>query len=254
MTGKIIDTLYDPKQGFLAKYKQLRVGGAGWLTFVMFELVTMLFTNLPGAVGLFLRSKLYRPFFKRIGRGVVFGTGVVLRNPGRIQLGDSVVIDDNAVLDAKGESPDGGIVIGDRVFISRNVILGCKDGTIKLGSNISIGPNSTIHSVDDSTVTIGDLTVMAAYCYVIGAPDYKSDRVDVPMAQQGFKEGRGIVIGQDTWLGAYAAVLDGSQIGEGAIIGAKALVTGAVEPYAVAVGIPAATKRYRTKAGPQDAS
>jgi acetyltransferase-like isoleucine patch superfamily enzyme len=248
MTRKIIQELYDSEQGMLRTYKRLRVGDAGWGTFLLFELVTLLLANLQGALGLYLRSRLYRPFFRRIGRGVVFGVGVSIRNPGRICLGDRVVIDDYAVLDAKGNDPDGGIVLGERVFVSRNVILGCKNGAIRLGNDISIGPHSTIHSVERSTVDVGDYTVMAAYCYVIGAPDYKTARTGVPMAEQGFEQGRGIAIGRDTWLGAYAAVLDGARIGDGAVIGAKALVRNDIEPYAVAAGIPATTRRMRAGA------
>lgn len=246
MTRKIIEEIHEPAQGRLATYKQFQVGHASYLTFFLFELTTMLLMYLPGALGLFLRGKLYRPFFKQMGRGVVFGTGVTIRNPGRIVLGNQVVIDDYAVLDAKGERPDGGIVLGDRVFISRHAILGCKNGAIRLGSNVSVGPHSTLHSVERSSVSIGDYTVMAAYCYVIGAPNYRTDRTDVPMATQGFEEGRGINIGRDTWLGAYGAVLDGVTIGEGAIIGAKALVRRDIEPFAFATGVPAATRSIRT--------
>jgi acetyltransferase-like isoleucine patch superfamily enzyme len=252
MTRKIIHELYDPGRGMLRKYKRLRVGDAGWGTFILFELVTMLLANLQGALGLYCRSRLYRPFFRRIGRGVVFGVGVSIRNPGRICLGDHVVIDDYVVLDAKGNNPDGGIILGNRVFVSRNVILGCKNGAIRLGNDISIGPHSTIHSVDRSTVDVGDYTVMAAYCYVIGAPDYKTDRIDVPMAEQGFEPGRGIAIGRDTWLGACATVLDGTRIGDGAVIGAKALVRRDIAPYAVAAGIPATIRRMRAPGAPAE--
>jgi len=252
MTRKIIQELHDPGHGMLRTYKQLRVGEAGWVTFFLFELVTMLLANLGGALGLYLRSRLYRPFFRRIGRGVVFGVGVSIRNPGRICLGDRVVIDDNVVLDAKGRDPDGGIVLGDRVFVSRNVILGCKNGAIRLGNDISIGPHSTIHSVDRSTVDVGDYTVIAAYCYLIGAPDYKTGRTDVPMAEQGFEQGRGIAIGRDTWLCACAAVLDGTRIGDGAIVAAKSLVRNDIEPYAVAAGVPATVRRMRGPAAPAE--
>ncbi len=65
------------------------------------------------------------------GRNVVFGQNVVLRHPHKIHIGDNVVIDDNCLLDAKGEGNDG-IRIGSGVFIGRNTILSCKDGDIDL--------------------------------------------------------------------------------------------------------------------------
>ena len=50
----------------------------------------------------------------------------------RFTSADNVVIDDNCLLDAKGES-NRGIRIGDGVFIGRNTILSCKNGDIELG-------------------------------------------------------------------------------------------------------------------------
>ena len=53
------------------------------------------------------------------------------------------------------------------------------------------------------------------------------------------------MIGDDVWLGAGAMVLDGSTVGRGAIIGAGAVVTGTIPPYAIAVGIPARVVQQR---------
>lgn len=54
-----------------------------------------------------------------------------------------------------------------------------------------------------------------------------------------------VVIGNDVWLGACATILKGSKIGNGAVIGAKALVKGEIPENAIAVGIPAKVLRYR---------
>jgi acetyltransferase-like isoleucine patch superfamily enzyme len=53
------------------------------------------------------------------------------------------------------------------------------------------------------------------------------------------------VIGNDVWLGLGAIVLSGITVGDGAVIGAGAVVKKSVPPYAVAVGNPAAVIRYR---------
>jgi acetyltransferase-like isoleucine patch superfamily enzyme len=52
-------------------------------------------------------------------------------------------------------------------------------------------------------------------------------------------------IGNDVWLGHGCTVLSGSNIGDGAIIGAKAVVRGKIPPYAIVVGNPAVIIRYR---------
>lgn len=48
-----------------------------------------------------------------------------------------------------------------------------------------------------------------------------------------------IVIGNDVWIGYEAVVLSGVRIGNGAVIGARAVVTKDVEPYTVVGGVPA---------------
>ena len=55
-----------------------------------------------------------------------------------------------------------------------------------------------------------------------------------------------IVIGNDVWIGYEAVIMAGVTIGDGAIIGARAVVTKDVPPYMVAGGIPAKPikKRY----------
>ena len=53
------------------------------------------------------------------------------------------------------------------------------------------------------------------------------------------------IIGNDVWIGQNATILPGVHIGDGAIIGANSVVGSNVEPYAVVVGNPAETIRYR---------
>lgn len=53
------------------------------------------------------------------------------------------------------------------------------------------------------------------------------------------------LINSDVWLAANVTVLQGVEIGVGAIIGANAVVTKNIPPYAIAVGIPAKVVSYR---------
>ena len=108
--------------------------------------------RVPGALGLVLRKMLYPRLLGACGRNVVFGQNVVLRHPHKIRIGDNVVIDDNCLLDAKGDR-NGGIAIGDGVFVGRNSILSCKDGDITLDDGANIGFNCEIFSA--SHVRIG---------------------------------------------------------------------------------------------------
>ena len=54
-----------------------------------------------------------------------------------------------------------------------------------------------------------------------------------------------ISIGSDVWIGNGVRILQGVQIGDGAVIAAKALVNRDVPPYAIVAGIPAKIVRFR---------
>ena len=92
---------------------------------------------------------------------MVFGQNVVLRHPHKIRIGDNVVVDDNCLIDAKGDA-NAGIMIGSGVFVGRNTILSCKNGDIIVGDGANIGFNCEVFSA--SRVSIGRDTLLAAYC------------------------------------------------------------------------------------------
>jgi acetyltransferase-like isoleucine patch superfamily enzyme len=54
-----------------------------------------------------------------------------------------------------------------------------------------------------------------------------------------------VIIGNDVTIGANAIVLPGVRIGDGAIVGAGAVVAKDVPPYAIVAGVPATVLRYR---------
>ncbi len=54
-----------------------------------------------------------------------------------------------------------------------------------------------------------------------------------------------IIIGNDVWIGYDAVIMAGVKIGDGAIIGTRAVVTKDVEPYSIVGGVPAKEIRKR---------
>lgn len=71
---------------------------------------------------------------------------------------------------------------------------------------------------------------------------------DVPAfaeAKDGYEPAGDTVIGNDVWIGSEAIIMPGVTIGDGAVIGTRALVTRDVEPYAIVGGNPAKTIRKR---------
>jgi acetyltransferase-like isoleucine patch superfamily enzyme len=223
------------------KYVSLVVGRPGLAALLKYEFVIGLAQARAGALGLVLRKRLYRWLLGSCGQNVVFGQNVVLRHPHKIHIGNNVVIDDNCLLDAKGKG-NGGIRIGDGVFVGRNSILSCKDGDIELGDGANIGFNCEVFSA--SRVTIGAGVLMAAYGYVIGGDHDFSDPTKSVLDQT--RTSSGVTIGDGAWLGAGAKVLDGVTVGSCAVIGAGAVVREAVPARAVAVGVPARVVSSRT--------
>lgn len=67
-------------------------------------------------------------------------------------------------------------------------------------------------------------------------------------AANGYRPAGDTVIGNDVWIGAEAIVMPGVTIGDGAVIGTRAVVTRDVEPYAIVAGNPARTIRQRFEA------
>jgi acetyltransferase-like isoleucine patch superfamily enzyme len=249
MADKILNQVYGRKAGPLSAYRRLCVGEEGGLFFLRYEIALLFLRNLQGGLGIFLRGIFCRSLFRRAGRKVFIGPGVTLRHPRRIELGDEVILDEGCVLDAKGEG-GAGIRLGSRVFVSRQAHLGCKEGSITVGDNVSFGPFAIVHSIDASAVRVGSNVMIAANCYLAGSASYRHERTDVPMAEQGFEAGRGIEIGDDVWIGASTVVLDGARVGRGSIIGAMSLVRGDIPPYSIAYGIPATVRGRRGGAIP----
>jgi acetyltransferase-like isoleucine patch superfamily enzyme len=228
------DQLFAPGTSSRAKYAALVVGRPGWGALLKHELVVMFAQSWPGALGLAMRKTLYPLLLGSCGRNVVFGQHVVLRHPHKIHIGSNVVVDDNCLLDAKGEH-NLGIRIGDGVFVGRNTILSCKDGDIELADGANVGFNCEVFSA--SRVTIGARVLMAAYSYVIGGDHDFSDPATSVLDQS--RTSAGVAIGAGVWVGAGAKILDGVTVGDGAVIGAGAVVREPVPPSAIAVGIPA---------------
>jgi acetyltransferase-like isoleucine patch superfamily enzyme len=208
-----------------------------------YELVMLVSSWVPGALGFFLRSKLYPQNLGACGRNVTFGQNVILRHPGKIRIGSNVVVDDNCLLDAKGID-NRGIVLEDGVFIGRNTILSCKNGNIRLEEKANVGFNCEIGAAGD--VRVGKNVLLAAYVYIVGG-DHLHDRVDVAVAEQG-RTAQGVTVEEGAWLGAHAVVADGVRIGKHAIIGAGGVVLEDVPDYHIAGGVPTKLLRDRRDA------
>ncbi len=226
-----VKTLTTEKIPRRRQYAELVVGKTDLMSFLKYELITFFFGNLPGALGFYLRSKFYPLILGAVGANVVFGRGITLRHPHKIRIGQNTIIDDNCVLDAKGQA-NRGISIGDGVFIGRNSIIYCKDGDIDIHSRVTISFNCEVFS--SHLVVIGQETLISAYCYIMSGGSYEY-RSDIDFVEQDDYAKGPTMIGKGCWIGTKAVVMDGVSIGDRAVIGAGAIVKENLPDLAMAV-------------------
>lgn len=237
------EQLHRANNSLLRRYQGKVLGDERLLPLFKYELISLLFGNLSGGLGYLLRNWSYRQLFRSIGKGAILGKGITFRHPRRIAIGLRVAIDDYVLLDASGTGKEE-IVIKDDVIVSRNCVIQGKTGSIIVGEKTDIGCNCIMSSV--AGIFIGQSALIAGNCY-IGGGRYISDRLDIPMVEQGGYSNGPVIIGDDVWLGAGAIVLDGVDIGKGCIVGAGAVITKDLPNYAIAVGVPARIQGFRDK-------
>lgn len=213
---------------------------------VLMEIATCLLSGFPGAAGIFLRGKAYKPFFGAFGRGVVVGRHVTFRHPGKIFLGDGVVLDDRSTLDAKGEG-NRGISLGDRVFVGRGTTVYCKGGDVEIGDDASLSASCIVFS--SNSLRIGRGAMVGSFSYLLSGGEYDPDS-DVPFCKQSGMVTRGpLEIGENAWIGAHATVLDAASVGAGSVVGAGAVVASPVPAGVLALGVPARVRRELRRPG-----
>lgn len=116
------------------------------------------------------------------------------------------------------------ISIGDDVYIGPYAMFSSIKG-ITIGNKVTFGPRVTIMAGNHNFKVIGS--------YIFDNQE-KNEDDDLP-----------VTICDDTWIGCNAIILKGVTIGRGAIVGAGAIVTKDVPPYAIVAGNPAKVIRYR---------
>lgn len=131
-------------------------------------------------------------------------------------------------------------------FVERDCTIWCaaepeSEPSLVAGANVFVGRN-TYFGVW-KRISIGDDTLIGAYCYIISG-NHRFSGPELPVRVQGY-EGSPITIGRNVWLGAYVIVLPGVTIGENAVVGAGSVVTTSVPGAEIWAGVPARRIRSR---------
>lgn len=132
--------------------------------------------------------------------------------------------------------------LGEHTVIER----GCKLAhpyNIKIGKGVYMNNNVKFLNTPDAGITIGDDVIIAPdVTFVVASLDYRDWQKPLKDGKRTYK---GITVKDDVWIGTNATILPGVTIGKGAIVGAGAVVTKDVPPYAIVGGVPAKVIKYR---------
>ncbi|WP_445637558.1 N-acetyltransferase [Nostoc sp. DSM 114161] len=131
--------------------------------------------------------------------------------------------------------------IGNQVFIgSQSYIQGRFDGTCIIGNHVWIGPQSYF---DARNLIIEDYVGWGPGAKVLGSA-HTGLPIDVPIIQTDL-EIKSVKVETGADIGMNAVILPGVTIGKGSIVGAGAVVTKDVAPFAIVAGVPAKFLRWR---------
>jgi virginiamycin A acetyltransferase len=151
----------------------------------------------------------------------------------------------------------GSAIWSDRIAPTAALGQGCLIGAdVELGAEVKIGDHSYVNqgSAIGSGV-IGRFCSIGYHCQ-IGMPEHPTDFASTSPFTYGRRNvfgepsawndiSRPPLIGNDVWIGSMAQILQGVEVGDGAIIAAGAVVTRSVAPYAIVGGVPGRVLRFR---------
>ena len=146
--------------------------------------------------------------------------GIHVRQGGRIRIGKESIV--NCRIDF--DSPNGEVVIGERCYVGASHLV-CYQ-RIALGDDVIISWGVTIVDHDSHAVQ-WEQRSHDVRDWMQGKKDWTAVRVDP------------VRIGDRVWIGFGASILRGVSIGQGAVVGARAVVTKDVPPNCVVAGNPA---------------
>lgn len=169
-----------------------------------------------------------------------------IKCPSKIALNGNLSIDCQCYIDALSEE---GICFGNNVSIGKNTTIECTGSLKSLGKGLRIGDNVGLGTHGflgcAGGIVIGRNTIFGNYVSLHSENHNYADTT-IPIRLQGVNR-KGIIIGEDCWIGAKATILDGTVLGKGCIVAAGAVVRGEIPSYSIVGGVPAKIIKSRLK-------
>ena len=130
--------------------------------------------------------------------------------------------------------------VGEKCVLDRDATVECT-GVLRIGARSIFGHHCTLAA--KQSLLIGE-DCLIAEMVSIRDHDHRFDDFDVPIREQGASCAP-TRIGNNVWLAARVVVTKGVTIGDGAIVGAGAVVTRDIPAGAIAAGVPARVLKMR---------
>lgn len=137
----------------------------------------------------------------------------------------------------------GQIRFGRKSVVKPNSIIQTSGGSITFGHNCAISSFNHIAAGPSGNISCGNFVRTGPGVKIIATTRNYASR-DRPIVEQGYSD-RGITIGNDVLIGSNSVLVDGCEVGDGAIVGVGSVVTGKVPPYAIVFGVPAKVIMWR---------
>jgi acetyltransferase-like isoleucine patch superfamily enzyme len=174
----------------------------------------------------------------------LLGKGVSFFNTPQIHYGKFMKLGRGVYISALGK---GGVILGDNVGIgdySRVVVstsLNNLGEHIHIGNNVGIGEFAYLGGAGG--LEIGDECIIGQYlsCH---PENHITENPMLAIRHQGVSR-KGIKIGKNCWIGSKVTILDGTEIGDGCIIAAGAVVTKSFPANSIIGGVPAKLLKER---------
>ena len=116
-------------------------------------------------------------------------------------------------------------------------------GRIEIGSGTIVYDHCELFAHRGATISVGDDAFLSRRTVIMTADHVFADKHTL-IKEQGTVEGD-VRVGNDVWIGYGVLIRQGVTIGDGCVVGAGSIVTKDLEPYSVAVGIPARVIKER---------
>lgn len=191
-----------------------------------------------------IRGLIQRPFLKQCSGILFIGSNAKISHAYQLSLGRNTIIEDNVYINALSEQ---GIRFGDNVSIARDSILICTGVIAHKGTGISIGSGTGINAraylSGQGGIQIGKEVIFGPEVKIFSENHNYTDPTQTIKAQGVSR--KGVIIGDNCWLGAGVTVLDGVTIGNGCVIAAGSVVSKSIPENSVAAGIPAKVIKNR---------